>query len=299
MKDTKSYVDSLFAGYEETRELADFKEELTGNLKDKIANLVKKGLDEDAAFSKATAELGDISALADEISLKKKQQVIGEAYMDIKHYLKPGRVIAYIVCGLFLAFAVVIAAITYFSMKEYDPTGSELTGVFGVIFAFVPAAIAGFTWLGLTQELPDLFPLSKKRAAWYAAGAYLLIAGIALAPLTFVATGGKDSMIASLGVLIPFALPAIGLLVFLGLTEKDRRKPWARLRAEQEAQFFSDPVTAARFGMFSGAIWIGAIALCLLFGFLVSFKYSWLAFLFALVAQLCVQGVMIKGPEKG
>ncbi|MDR1786549.1 MAG: permease prefix domain 1-containing protein [Spirochaetaceae bacterium] len=297
MKDTKSYVDSLFSGYEETRDLADFKEELTGNLNDKIADLIKKGLDEDGAFNKAAGELGDISALADEISLKKKQEIIGEAYMDIRHYLGPRRIIAYILCGILLAFGVIVAAITYFSIQTYAAQEGVLSGVFGVLFAFVPGSIAGFTWLVLTQELPALNPLSKKRAAWYAGGTFLLSAGLVLVPLTFVSTGRQDSMISALAVLIPFALPAVGLLVFLGLTEKDRRKPWARLRAEQELQVFNDPVTAMRFGVFSGAIWIGAAALFILLGLAVSFKYSWLVFLFATALQLWVQGAMMGGKK--
>ncbi|MDR1836518.1 MAG: permease prefix domain 1-containing protein, partial [Treponema sp.] len=55
----KEFVDSLFKGYEETAGLADFKEELLGNLNAKIESLVKKGMDTQAAFIKASAELGD------------------------------------------------------------------------------------------------------------------------------------------------------------------------------------------------------------------------------------------------
>jgi hypothetical protein len=61
----KELVDSLFEGYEQTAELADFKEELLSNLNDKLESLVKKGMDSETAFAKVSAELGDISALAD------------------------------------------------------------------------------------------------------------------------------------------------------------------------------------------------------------------------------------------
>jgi hypothetical protein len=311
MKDTKSYVDSLFAGYEETGGLADFKEELLSNLNDKVADMIGKGLSEEEALKKAVSELGDISALADEISLRKKQEVIGEAYMDIKRYMKPPRVAAYVIFGVFLAFGIISAFIAFFAEGHFQgplafspgsPGGekSEFTAFFGVLFAFVPLSAAGLTWLGMTQELPALYPLSNKRALWYAAGTLVLTFGLLLLPLTYFSAGvyTEERAAGALGVLIPFALPPGGLLVFLGLTEKDRRKPWAKRSEEWEARF-TGSLNAARFGVFSGAIWIGAAALFILFGFIAGFRYSWVAFLFAIAVQLCVQGVMMKdGKDK-
>jgi hypothetical protein len=58
-----SYLDSVFRGVEETKELCDFKEELAANLSDKIADLQAGGLSEDEAFRQATASLGDIRSL--------------------------------------------------------------------------------------------------------------------------------------------------------------------------------------------------------------------------------------------
>ena len=81
---TEEYVHSLFADYEETQGLKDFMEELQSNLDARVASLVKKGLSEQDAFEKACAELGDISVLADELSLKKRREVFEEVYMDIR-----------------------------------------------------------------------------------------------------------------------------------------------------------------------------------------------------------------------
>ncbi|MDR2485037.1 MAG: permease prefix domain 1-containing protein [Treponema sp.] len=299
MQNTKSYVDSLFSGYEETKDLADFKEELTGYLNDKIADLVKKGLEEDGAFKKAASELGGVSALADEISLKKKQEVIGEAFMDVKHFMKPPRIIAYIVCGLFLSFGAISSAMAFLgndAVPELAGKNQGFTGLFGVLLGFVPLAIAGFTWLGLTQELPALYPMPKKRAVWYSIGTFVLSFSVILVPLTYFSAGGEERAISAIATLIPFALPAAGLLAFLVLTEKDRLKPWARRR--QEAELFIDPVTSARFGLFVGAIWMSAIALGILSGFIIGFKFSWIAFLFAIPAQLCLQGVMMKNRKQ-
>ncbi|MDR3020299.1 MAG: hypothetical protein LBU66_05285, partial [Treponema sp.] len=75
-------------------------------------------------------------------------------------------------------------------------------------------------------------------------------------------------------------------------------KPWAKSshnKAMKEGmEIWNDPAMAARFGMFSGAIWIFAFGFFFLLGFLISFKFSWLVFIFATAVQLLVQGVMVK-----
>jgi hypothetical protein len=294
MNNAKDYIDSLFSVYEQTRKLADFKEELLGNLNDKIASLVKKGMDGTAAFEKAAAELGDLSVLAEEISLKKKQEVYRDAYMDIKNYMTPLRVLWYVICGLALLFGIITAAIVYFSERQ----DQGFAGVFGVLLVFIPTAIACFTFLGLTQEMPDRYPMKKKRALLYTLAAALMAFGLILFPLTLVAAGGKDAIIGAIGTLIPFELPGIGLLVFLVLTEKDWLKPWAQERrsatVKREYEMFSDPAMATRFGLFSGAIWIFAVALFLLLGFVIGFKFSWLVFVFAVAVELFVQALLCK-----
>jgi len=308
----KAFVNSLFEGYEETTELADFKEELLGNLNAKIENLVKKGMDEETAFAKASAELGDVSALAKELSLKKRKEVFEEVYMDIRQYIPIKRVVAYIVFGALALFGIVAAFITLFSTKGTggDFNASiEWTSFFAVIMPFITASVVGFTFLGVTQELPSMYPLSKKRGAWYAAAAGLVVFGLLTMPIIYfsrktgmMANGilveNFEMLIPVISLMIPFILPGIGIFVFLGLTEKDRLKPWAKSfrskAVENEMAMWNDPAAANRFGMFSGAVWIFAIGLFILLGFLVGFKFSWLVFIFAVAFQLLIQGVMLK-----
>ena len=311
----KELVDSLFAGYEETGALADFKEELLGNLNAKIESMMKKGMDQQTAFEKAGAELGDISALADELSRKKRKEVFEEAYMDIRKYMPVWRVIAYIIFSMTALFGIILALITYFATKGEISADLGLTSSFGTLIPFFTAAAAGFTFLGLTQETASQYPASNKRAAWYALAACLIAFGITTAPVTIssIAYGatlpefpmlpsGLDSghleMAGALGVLLIFALPGAGLLAFLVLTEKDRLKPWAKeFRAgavKREMEMWNNPATAARFGLFSGAIWIFAIGLFILLGFTIGFTISWLVFIFAVAIQLVVQGIMSK-----
>jgi hypothetical protein len=295
----KELVDSLFAGYEETAALTDFKEELLANLNAKVETLVKKGMDESAAFEKAGAELGDISALADELSLKKRKEVFEEAYMDIRRYMTAPRVAGYVVFGVLAFFGIITGFITYFATLGEMEGPLNMTSSFGAVMPFIVAAAAGFTYLGLTQETAAAYPLGKKRAAWYTLAAGLITFGIAAMPITYFGSKFANSsfeVMTAIAVLIPFVLPGGGLLAFLVLTEKNRLKPWAKEMAagavKREMEMWNDPATAARFGLFSGAIWIFAIGLFILLGFLIGFKFSWLVFVFAVAIELLVQGAM-------
>jgi uncharacterized membrane protein YccF (DUF307 family) len=303
MMETQDFVDRLFSEYEESPELRDFKEEILSNLEARIASLAAKGLDKGAAFEKAAGELGDISALADQISLKKKQEVFQDAYLGMRKYLKPLRVAWYVLSGAWLALGLVIALVVYLTGEEqsaleafWEPN-KRIVSFFGVLAGMVPPAAAIFTFLGLTQETATRNPLSPKRAVWYALAAAALSFGIILSPLTYFATDRR--LMEAVAVLIPFVIPALGLLIFLILTEKDTRKPWVKARYEKEARanqaLFNDPVAAARFGMVSASLWIFAAGLFILLGFLVGFQFSWLVFVFAVACQLAIQGLMMKG----
>jgi hypothetical protein len=321
MNSTKDYVDSLFSGYEETKALTDFKEELLSNLNAKVDSLIKKGLNENYAFEKAAAELGDVSALADEISLKKRQEIFEERYLDIRHYMKGRRVAAYTIFSLLLLTGIVIAAIAYFATgmnggqnagaadapgvsgaavaanaPDAPGTNVPLTSLLGSLMVFLTASVAGFTFLGLTQETASRNPMAAKRAFWYTLAAALLVFGIMLFPLAYFGAGGKEGMIGAIGTLIPFALPAIGILVFLALSEKSRLKPWARERYAAEIQrshdMFASPAAEMRFGLISGAIWIFAAALFFIAGFAIGFKFSWVVFVLAVGMECLALALM-------
>jgi hypothetical protein len=298
---TKNFVDHLFSEYEETAELRDFKEELLSNMEARIASL-SRNMDEKAAFEKASGELGDISALADQISLRKKQEIFQDAYMGMSRYLKPGRVAFYVISGAWALLGVIIALIVYFTGEDqsafeafWEPN-KKIVGAIGVLTAFIPLSAGAFTFLALTQETTSRGPFSKKRSFWYVLGAVTLAFGFIVSPLTYFST--DRGLMEAIATLIPFFIPGLGLLIFLFLTEKDTRKPWARARYEKEAtasrEMWNDPVTAARFGMLCGAIWIFAAGFFFLLGFLIGFQFSWLVFIFAVAVQLAAQSMMIK-----
>ena len=308
---TQEYVKSLFSDYEETVNLKDFMEELQSNLEARIANLVRKGLAEKDAFDKASAELGDISALAKELSLKKRREVFEEAYMDIKNYMNSKRVAAYVILGISALFGIIIAIVGYLAVVGSFQSdwvsgfgfGTEigLITFSSVLLPFLVVSISGFTFLGLTQETSTHYPMGNKRAAWYSLAAALISLGILIIPIIYFSVQLSETpfgLMSALVVFIPIALPGGGLLAFLVLSEKERFKPWMasihKNAIENEMKMWNDHFESSRFGMFSGAIWISAIALFILFGFLIGFRYSWLVFLFATAVQLLVQGLMMK-----
>jgi hypothetical protein len=265
---------------------------------------------------KATAELGDISALADEISLKKKQEVFEEMYMGVRRYLTPTRTALYVLGGLAVCFGLIVAAVTWFSTEF-------AVAALGSAMLFCVAGAALLTFLGCTQETASRNPMPGKRAAFYAASAGVFLFGVFIVPMTYYGvrdvevmspdevaahgasfsslTEGNLSLMTAIATLIPFVLPSVALLAFLLLTEKDRRKPWvveyAAEYRKHEAEYFANPATATRFGLVSGAIWITAVALFIVLTMRAGFLYSWLVFVGAIVAQLLIQALFMGGKK--
>lgn len=287
--DTRKYIDSLFSDYQETQELIDFKEELKSFLDDRIKALVKSGMDEKDAFEKATNELGDMSSVADEISRKKKQEVLAEMYMKTRHYMSTWRIALYILCGTVLGFGVIVAALSGFFSGDINAT-------LGSLLVFGATPILGLLFLGLTQETAVHEPMGWKRALLYVLAAGVFLFGVIAFIMAYFEDGaGLPYAIATL---IPFVLPSLAFGAFLILTEKDRSKPWVKRQREEymkrSIERFADPAQEERFGLFSGALWIGAIALFILLTILFGFKFSWLAIVVALIGQMLILAMFTK-----
>lgn len=287
--DTRKYIHSLFSDYEETSALIDFKEELKSFLDERIKALVKSGMDEKDAFEKATNELGDMSAVADEISRKKKQEILAEMYMKTRHYMPTWRIVLYILCGTVFGFGVIVAALSGFFTGDINASLGSL-----LVFGVVP--ILGFLFLGLTQETAVHEPMDWKRALLYVIAAGVFLFGVIVFIITyFEDSAGQPYAIATL---IPFILPSSAFGAFLILTEKDRSKPWVKKQREEyikrSRERFGDPAQEERFGLFSGALWIAAIAVFILLTMLFGLKFSWLAIAAALIGQMLVLGMFTK-----
>ncbi|MDR3294955.1 MAG: permease prefix domain 1-containing protein [Clostridiales Family XIII bacterium] len=286
---TRQHIEELFSGYEETAALADFKEEMESNLNDRIAVLKKKGLDEQTAFSKAITELGDVSALADDLSLKRRQEVFSDMYMKTRSYIRSGRMALYVLCGAVIGFGLVVGAVAW----TYSGAAHSFLGTVSV---FCGAGVLGFVFLGLTQETAAREAMPWKRALWYVLSSGAALFGVFASAVTYFTD--SVGLPEALATLIPFFLPGLALGVFLALTEKDRSKPWVvefrKKAVEREMERFAGPAQQERFGLICGALWIAAVAVFVLLVLLVGIKFSWLAFVAALIAQMLVLSAFTK-----
>ena len=293
--DIQKHVDALFADYQENPALNDFKEELASHLDERIKSFIKKGMDEIQSLEKALDELGDISSIADELGKKKRQEVFFEAYMkNTKTYMDKKHIYGYILAGGLLALGVILTLTAYFASGE--PMVSLSSGMLLIILP-----ICAFVFLGLTQETAKNYPMNWKRALIYTATAGLILFGLKFFAATllkfFIIEGYSTAkLIPAIGSLLPFALPGTVILAFLLLTEKNRHKPWVMeqqaIWAKQVMEQFADPYAATRFGLYSGALWIFALALFIALGFIISFKFSWLVFLLAISVQILILALM-------
>ena len=291
----KVYVDRLFADYEDTLEIRDFKEEIAGNLKERIKELLTKGISEEKAFDQATAELGDITAIADEVGKKKRNEAISQMYMKAKVPLTKKTAAGLTVAsGLFL-LSVGLVLITFFG-KMSDAWLYYTSAV------VLSVACSLYVYFGLTQETAAHYPMVSRRALAYGFVCLIGFLGAGLAVVSFLFNGVEMS--AALGIKMALILPAICALIFLLTTETKRHKPWLKAMVEREIENsmryhmdMVDPVKAARFGVASGGLWILAIAVFITLGFVISWQYSWLVFLFTLAIQVFMTATIF-GKEK-
>jgi MFS family permease len=247
-----------------------------------------------------------MSAVADEISLKKKQEVLSAMYMKTRNYITPARSVLYVLCGLVMGIGILLALITWFASGI---VGASIVGSIGALLPFGLVSILGFLFLGLTQETAAREPMPWSRALAYVAAAGFILFGALVALITFFGVTeypgdrwsyGYESvsMTGALAVLMVFVLPGIALGVFLILSEKDRSKPWVvNLQQEayrRDAERFGGSAGQERFGLICGAIWIAAVAGFIVLTMTVGLKFSWLAIAAALVIQMVVMAVLTK-----
>ena len=280
----KVYVDRLFKDYENIPEIIDFKEEITGNLKERIKELISKGLDEEKAFDKAAAELGDITAIADNVGKKKRNEAIGQMYMGARVSLTKKTAAGLSVASGLLLLGMGLALITFF-----DKTNSASSYYISAVLLALACGL--YAYFGLAQETTAHYAMKGKRAAAYGiiCLAGVLVAGLAL--VSFLLGGWEISAI--LKIKLALLLPVACILTFLLATESNRQKPWLKTMVEHEVEnsmkFHSDivdPAKAARFGVTSGGLWIFAAALFITLSLIIGWQYSWPVFLFALAIQV-------------
>jgi hypothetical protein len=272
----KKYVDNLFADIYDTKQLRELKEEISANLLEKINDLRASGMKEDEAFNEAVSSLGNMDELVENLKKasneKFEDDIFNTTPLDKKH------IIAYIVAAVALLFGVMSAGIVYLQDKNMMAT-------LGTLMPFTMVSILLFMYFGLTQETKYSYGMRPRRALLYClATESIVFGGFSTG---FVYFSGQE-LFSVLATSMPFLIISVVLFIYLGLTEKNRRKmneAWQK----QWIQYYSDPQSMMVRGNVSGAIWIFSFAAFLLIGFTIGWKFSWIVFIVAIGFEVLIE----------
>jgi len=209
-KKATTYIDNLFSGVGASQQLFDLKEELVTNLKEKIADIKSRGLDDEQAFKEAVISMGDLSGLVDDMRRVGQDAAKKRVYSSMTSRISTAGIIVGVLLILFGMFTV---AMLYFMKMEAVPViGSSI---------FIVAGGAILTYSLLARETRRKYGMNSIRAAFYALAIGLILFSIFTALTSRFATG--ETFIA-IGSLMVFSMPGIGLLLLLILTGTDRNK---------------------------------------------------------------------------
>jgi hypothetical protein len=280
--DIHRLLDEAFAGVEVTPDVQDLKEEMRANLVVRVAELEGSGVSAAEAAQRAIAELGDVRAiLADMPASTGPFSAFG------RHRVRPNP--AFVVRTVLLS-VVGVAAAAFLAL-----TSTVWVAALGLqLFAVGVAAVVGGVIAGdsLRQETTTNYPVPAGRAAGYGGATAIGLLGLGC---TVPFLPGYDVPWAVAGGVL--VLASVVTFVYLGVTQTNRHKPWVmRMQADLPQivdRFTTDPMAAARFGMYAGTIWVLALGVFVVLGFTVSWAWSWLALLGALVATMLMLSRML------
>jgi hypothetical protein len=282
-------LDEAFVGIEVTPEVQDLKEEMRANLVARVEELQASGVGPGEAARRAIAELGDVRAIVDETV-----RAAGDAPAWQRHRVRPRP--AYVVRTVLVAL-VGVAALAFVVLRLADliEVGGQLVDVVAGI-ALVALAGGFLVGDGLRQETTTNYPVSRGRAVGYG-----VATGVGLAGLGSVAGYVLDRALAWPVVGAALLVSSIVIFTYLGATQTNRHKPWVlreMARHEQAADRFErDPAAAARFGLYTVAIWIVALAAFLVVGFSLSWIWAPLALVGGAVVMLLTLARMLFGND--
>lgn len=209
-KKVQVYIDNLFSGVGASQQLFDLKEELTTNIKEKIADYKSRGMEDEQAFKEAVISMGDLSGLVEDMRKLGQDTAKQTVYSNMTARISTAGIIAGVLLTLFGIFTV--AMLYFMNLPGKVVTGSGI---------FIVAGGVLITYSLLTRETRKKYGMNKIRAGLYALSIGLLLFSIFTAVITGFATGEMYTAIASLMI---FSLAGIGLFLFLMLTGRDRRK---------------------------------------------------------------------------
>lgn len=281
----KKYIDGLFADIPDNQQLRELKEEISANLLEKVNDFAAKGNSEEAAFNKAVSSLGDMSELVD--SLRKASREKGDTDKYRTFPLDRKQVIGYVTASAIFLFGIMVGAIVYLRQRDL-----VLALTYFMPFILVAAPI--FSYFGLIQETGHHYGMNHRRALSYSlAGEVLLLGVVAAGMMVFQ----RQELLMIFASFMPFATISTIAFLYLGLTEKKRRKmgpDWEK----QWIEYYSNPQTWAVKGALSGALWIFSIAVFFLVAFTWGWKYSWIVFVVAVGLEVLMDAFIALKKKK-
>ncbi len=283
----EKYLDNLFNDIYETEQLRELKEEMASNLLEKINDFIAGGDSEEGAFNKGVSSLGNMNELVD--NLKKASQVKVRENLLKKKPLNKKHVLGYVAATAIFLCGIIAAVIFYLQMEN-------LLTAAGVFVPFIIISSSLFVYFGLTQETIRNYGMQGKRAVAYSLATAGTIAGISIAPMLYF-NGNKPMEI--LSVFILFCIPSVLAFIYLGLTEKSRRKikamdvEWQK----QWIEYYSNPQSQMVKATLSSALWIFTTGIFLV-GFFLGWWFSWVVFIFGVGFQLLIEAYYYSKKKK-
>lgn len=295
-------LDQAFADIPLTPEAADLKEELRTGLVERAAELQASGMPEEQAAAQAVTELGDIRVLLDDdgaASAPTPVRAARPADWAVDQNLvalnkvrpRPGFVVGIVLASLVAAGAVI--GYTFIAIGGSMAFLPALATVLGL-------AVGWILYSSLAQETTTNHPLPRERAAAWGLAGTLSATGLGLGLVAVPTWGDRYAVVWIVGGGLLAVLGAV-LFTWLGVTQTNRKKAWTRHLSSAAVgadNFSTDPALAARFGIYTGAIWVSALVVTAILGFTVGWKFSWIPFVVAWVVMMVMLARMNFGSRK-
>lgn len=282
--DIHRLLDEAFADVEPTPEAQDLKEEVRANLIARVAELESSGRTPADAAREAIGELGDVRELLGGRE-DTRHDATTAAYLRNRVRPKPGFVVRTVLLSLVAA-----ACLVLFVLGALGVVPIGLAALLG-LGAGVAVPLGFVTADALLQETTTNHPLPPARAGGFGAATFGVLAALALGAAFAV-------HIESVAIVVIAALllvASIALFSWLGATKTNRHKSWVR---EAHAgmppnRFEQEPEVAARFGIYTAAIWLVTFGVMVLLIFTVGWWWAPLAFVGGLAFMMIVLGRMM------
>ena len=282
-------LDDAFAGVEITPDTQDLKEEVRANLVARVAELEDAGRPPAEAARRAITELGDVRELVDPSPTNGRPAPTGWEAEALRHRVRPepAFVVGIVVASLAALVGLLLAAL---GAADVLPLPA------GVLLTLLGIGSTGVAWIvgdTLAHETTTNHPMPAPRAGGYFLASLLAVYGLGVGGLVALdALPTWAIALAALGV-----VAAVVLFAFLGATQTNRRKAWARELLRQQpparSRFEEEPETAARFGIYTAVIWLVSFAGFVVLGLTTGWAWSWLALLAGFVAMMVTLARML------